>query len=67
MATSGLIYWILEKIALPIDIKHICVFLAPVFSAFTSITAFFFTKEITGKPWAGLYSALFMAVVPAYT
>jgi dolichyl-diphosphooligosaccharide--protein glycosyltransferase len=67
MVTSGFFYWILEKIAFPIDIKNICVFLAPVFAAFTSITAFFFTKEITNNPWAGLYSALFMAVVPGYT
>lgn len=67
MVTSGFIHWFLEKIALPIDIKHICVFLAPVFAAFTSLTAFFFTKEITKKPWAALYSALFMAAVPGYT
>ena len=66
MATSGLIYWILEKISFPTDIKHICVFLAPVFSAFTSIVAYLFTKEITNKPFAGLYSALFMAIVPGY-
>jgi len=64
---SGLIYWTLEFVGLPLDIRHICVFLAPVFSAFTSAVAYFITKEVTQNPYSGLFSALFMAVMPAYT
>lgn len=67
MITAGFIYDLLQKIALPLEIRNVCVFIAPTFSAFTSILAYLFTKEITGKPFAGLYSALFMALSPAYT
>lgn len=66
MSTAALIYWIFEKLAFPVDIRNVCVFIAPVFSAFTSISAFYMTKECTGKSEAGLFSALFMSLVPSY-
>jgi dolichyl-diphosphooligosaccharide--protein glycosyltransferase len=66
MMTSGFIYWVLHKLCIPIDIRHVCVFLAPIFSAFTSIAAYLMTKEITRKTEAGLLSALFVAIVPSY-
>ncbi|CAG9311225.1 STT3A_1 [Blepharisma stoltei] len=50
----------------PIEIRNICVFLAPVFSAFTSLTGYMITKEITGKSESGLFTALFLSVVPSY-
>ena len=43
-----------------------CVFVAPVFSSLTSISAYMFTKEVTGRSQAGLFSALFMSLVPSY-
>ena len=64
---SGMIYWILQFLGFPLNIRHICVFLAPIFSAFTSIIAYFMTKEIHNNPVSGLFSALFMALIPAYT
>lgn len=66
MTTAGFMHWLAAKIGIPTDIRHVCVFTAPIFSAFTSIVAYLFTKEITSKPYAGLYSALFMALVPGY-
>lgn len=36
MATSGVIYNLLHAINLPVDIRNICVLLAPGFSAFTA-------------------------------
>lgn len=66
MMTSGLIHWVLHKMSIPIDIRNVCVFLAPVFSAFTSIAAYLMTKEITRRSEAGLLSALFVAIVPSY-
>lgn len=36
MATSGVIYYILQALNLPVDIRNICVLLAPGFSALTA-------------------------------
>lgn len=66
MMTSGAIYWVLHKLAIPIDIRNVCVFIAPIFSAFTSIASYLLTKEITKRSEAGLLSALFVAIVPSY-
>lgn len=66
MLTSGSIYWTLHALSIPVDIRNVCVFIAPVFASFTSIAAFLLTKEITKRSEAGLYSALFMAIVPSY-
>ena len=66
MVTSNFIHILLQKLSLEVDIREVCVFTAPVFSALTSITAYYFTKEVGASNWAGLYSALFMAVVPGY-
>lgn len=51
---------------LPIGIKDICVFTAPLFAAFTAIVTYKLTKEITKKSESGFISALFMAIVPSY-
>jgi dolichyl-diphosphooligosaccharide---protein glycosyltransferase len=66
MTTSYSIYWALHKLAIPIDIRHVCVFLAPVFAAFTSIVTYLLTKEVTKKSAPGLFAALFVAIVPSY-
>jgi dolichyl-diphosphooligosaccharide--protein glycosyltransferase len=66
MSTSAFVYWLLELMSLPTNIRDVCVFIAPVFAAFTAITTYFFTYEVTNHPFAGLYSAFFMALVPAY-
>jgi len=57
---------IFHKLSIPIDIRNVCVFLAPFFAALTAIAAYFMTKEVTRRSEAGLYSALFMAIVPSY-
>ena len=44
MATAGGIYWFLHKIWMPVDIRNVCVFLAPIFAAFTSIASYLLTK-----------------------
>lgn len=66
MTTSASIYWVLHKLSIPVDIRNICVFLAPVFAAFTSIAAYLMTNVITKRTEAGLFSALFVAIVPSY-
>lgn len=66
MGTATGIKWTLDAISLPMDIRNVCVFLAPVFSGFTAISTYFLTKEATNKPNAGLFAALLIACVPSY-
>ena len=66
MGTAASIKWSLDVFAFPMDIRNICVFLAPVFSGFTAISTYFFAKEATNKPGAGLLAALFISIVPSY-
>ena len=65
MVTSGVIYNILKKINIPVDIRNVCVMLAPAFSALTAIAAFLFTKEMKDEG-AGLLAAAFLAIAPGY-
>ena len=66
MMTSSMIYWFLEFIAFPVNIRNVCVFIAPAFSAFTAWTTYLLTKEATGKSGPSLFSALFISIVPSY-
>ncbi len=66
MSTASIIYWTLHKLAFPVDIRNVCVFIAPIFSSFTAISAYLLTTEVTRRSEAGLFSALFAAVVPSY-
>jgi len=40
--------------------------LAPIFAAFTSIATYLLTRQVTKRSDAGLFSALFIALVPTY-
>jgi len=66
MYTTVTIANVLRTFLIPIDIRHICVFCAPLFSMFTSYIAYALTFEITGRSDSGLFSALFVSVVPSY-
>ncbi|KAG6889756.1 hypothetical protein C0995_014682 [Termitomyces sp. Mi166 len=65
MATSGVIYNLLHAINLPVDIRNICVLLAPGFSALTAWATYQFTKEMKDAS-AGLLAAAFIGIVPGY-
>ncbi|OMJ22395.1 Dolichyl-diphosphooligosaccharide-protein glycosyltransferase subunit stt3 [Smittium culicis] len=65
MVTSAAIYKILLTLGLPVDIREVCVFLAPLFSSFTAIAAYLLTNEVKG-PVAGLLAAAFIAIAPGY-
>ncbi|TRM58829.1 glycosyltransferase family 66 protein [Schizophyllum amplum] len=65
MATSGVIYNFLRAINLPVDIRNICVLLAPGFSALTAWATYMFTKELKDES-AGLLAAAFIGIVPGY-
>jgi len=66
MVTSSFIKWTLDFIALPLDIRNVCVFLAPVFAGFTAVSTYLLTKECTNRIETGLLAALFISIVPSY-
>jgi len=65
MVTSGAIHYILHSLNIPVHIRDVCVFLAPVFSGLTALATYFLTKELW-SPGAGLFAACFIAIVPGY-
>ncbi|KAA0190825.1 STT3 subunit of the oligosaccharyltransferase complex B [Fasciolopsis buskii] len=65
MVTSSLIFHLLDLLHITIDIRDICVFLAPLFSSFTTIITFLLTKEVWDTK-AGLLASALIAVVPGY-
>uniref|UniRef100_A0AAY5KV94 Dolichyl-diphosphooligosaccharide--protein glycosyltransferase subunit STT3A n=1 Tax=Esox lucius TaxID=8010 RepID=A0AAY5KV94_ESOLU len=65
MITSAALYHVLNFFHITIDIRNVCVFLAPLFSSFTAIVTYHFTKELKDAG-AGLLAAAMIAVVPGY-
>lgn len=66
MVTSGVIYHLLRFLTLPVDIRNICVLLAPGFSGLTAFATYLFTSEMSTSPSAGLLAAIFMGITPGY-
>ncbi|PMD26844.1 glycosyltransferase family 66 protein [Hyaloscypha hepaticicola] len=66
MVTSGVIYHALRALTIPVDIRNICVLLAPGFSGLTAYATYLFTNEMTTSPSAGLLAAAFMGIAPGY-
>jgi dolichyl-diphosphooligosaccharide--protein glycosyltransferase len=65
MVTAGVIHKVLHLFSIPIDIRNICVFLAPFFSTLTAYSAYLLTSEIHSKG-AGLFAAGFLGIAPGY-
>ena len=65
MVTSAFFYHITHFFNITIDIRNICVFLAPLFSSFTTIATYLLTKELKDSS-AGLVSACLISIVPGY-
>jgi len=61
-----MIKWALDFLAFPLDIRNVCVFLAPVWAGFTAISTFGLAKECTNRVETGLLAALFISIVPSY-
>ncbi|KJR81671.1 dolichyl-diphosphooligosaccharide--protein glucosylltransferase [Sporothrix schenckii 1099-18] len=66
MVTSGAIYHALRALTIPVDIRNVCVMLAPAFSGLTAYSAYLLTSEMTTSPSAGLLAAAFMGITPGY-
>jgi len=65
MITSVIIHGFLHLINFTVDIREVCVFLAPLFSSFTVIVTYLLTKEIHSDG-AGLIAGALIAIVPGY-
>ncbi|XP_076896097.1 dolichyl-diphosphooligosaccharide--protein glycosyltransferase subunit STT3A-like isoform X1 [Bidens hawaiensis] len=63
--TAGTIWKVLQSLNIPLSVETVCVFTAPVFSAFASWAAYLLTKEVKGTG-AGLTAAVLLAMVPSY-
>jgi len=63
MFTAGAVYHVLHFFNITIDIRNVCVLLAPWFASNTAIVTYFFTKEVYNKS-AGLIAAAMIAIVP---
>lgn len=65
MVTSAAFYHILNFLNITIDVRNICVFLAPFFSSLTVIVTYLLTTELRDSA-AGLVAACFISIVPGY-
>lgn len=69
MVTSGLIWKALQTLNIPVDIREVCVQLAPAFSGLTAFATYLFAKEVGksgSREGTGLWAALFIAIAPGY-
>lgn len=65
MVTSAILYHLMWLVNITIDIRNVCVFLAPFFSSLTTIITYLLTKELKDSG-AGLVAASMIAIVPGY-
>lgn len=63
--TAGTMWWLANSLNIPLSVETVCVFTAPVFSAFASWATYLLTKEVKG-PGAGITAAAILAMVPSY-
>eukprot|EP01105_Mastigella_eilhardi_P007214 TRINITY_DN18724_c0_g1_i1.p1 TRINITY_DN18724_c0_g1~~TRINITY_DN18724_c0_g1_i1.p1 ORF type:complete len:736 (-),score=222.48 TRINITY_DN18724_c0_g1_i1:65-2242(-) len=65
MFTAALLHVFLNALHFTVDIRNVCVLLAPWFASNTTLITYFLTKECWDDK-AGLLAAAFIAVVPGY-
>merc|ERR1712038_299340 len=65
MVTSAIFYHILNFFHISIEVRNVCVFLAPFFSSLTTLVTYKLTTELHSTG-AGLVAASMIAIVPGY-
>ena len=65
MVTSAFLYHVMHFLNITIDIRNVCVFLAPLFSSLTTLVTYHLTRELKDTG-AGLVAAAMIAIVPGY-
>jgi len=63
MFTSAIVYWVLHFFNITIQIRNVCVLLAPWFASNTAIATYLLGKEVKDTA-TGLLAAAFIAIVP---
>lgn len=63
MVTSAVLYHVMHFFHVTIEIRNVCVFLAPFFSSMTALVTYQLTKELKDSG-AGLIAASMIAIVP---
>lgn len=73
MVTAASLYELLHQWGFPVNIRDVCVMLAPAFSMLTALATYGFTKEVAdsldslkNKTSTAIFSAIFIAIVPGY-
>lgn len=65
MVTSAIIHNVLHYLHFPVDIRNVCVLLAPMFSGLTALATYLLTSELKDTS-AGLLAAAFIGIAPGY-
>eukprot|EP00755_Sulcionema_specki_P021490 Sspe_Gene.13416::Locus_4595_Transcript_1_3_Confidence_0.500_Length_1815::g.13416::m.13416/K07151/STT3; dolichyl-diphosphooligosaccharide--protein glycosyltransferase len=65
MATASALHSLLHTFHFTVDIRNVCVFVAPLFAGNTALVVFMLTKECFDIP-AALTAAAFMSMAPGY-
>lgn len=65
MITAAIIFWVLNFFHITVNIRNVCVLLAPWFASNTAIVTYFLAKEVRNTS-TGLVAAAFIAIVPGY-
>jgi len=66
MWTAGLMHYLANSILnIPVHIREVCVFTAPIFAGNTAVVTYLMTKECWSSN-AGLFAAFFISMVPGY-
>lgn len=63
MLTAAAIYWVLNGLSLTVNIRNVCVLLAPFFASLTSMVAYLMASEVRDEA-TGLLAAALIAIVP---
>ena len=55
MVTAAAVYHVLHAVNITIDVREVCVFLAPLFSSLTVLVTYYLTKELKVRRawWVG--------------
>ena len=66
MVTAAAIHGALNALNISINVRNMCVFLAPMFAANTALATYLLVKEVMRRSSTALLAAALVAVVPSY-
>ena len=66
MATAAAIHGAMNYLNISVNIRNMCVFLAPLFAALTALSTYLMTVETVKRESTGLVAAALVAIVPSY-